>query len=146
MPDIDTSMLLRFLGIGFMLAWGAVRFGFWKGWYWRTRGGAYAYLPLGIIFVLYTYQDQAQAVLGTRYALYLALMILLAGTCVWWSAKPPAFVKPAWIRWIEAHPPKIRQAMVQAVEAGEDWESHVRSQAEVDAWAKALGKRGRKGR
>ncbi len=146
MPDIDTSALLRILGLGFMLAWAAVRLGYWKGWYWRTRGGAYAYLPLGVLFILYTYQGQARELPGAGHTLYLALMVLLAGVCVWWSARPPAFVKPAWIRWIELHPAKVRQAMAQAVEAGEAWEPHVRSQADVDAWAKSLRGRASKGR
>lgn len=141
MFDIDTDTLLRFIGVGFALAWLIVRFGYWKGWYWRTRGGVYAYLPLGVVFYLYTYQELAQEKLGPNFFIYYGVMILLTLICVWWSVRPPAIIQPTWIRWIEQHPQRIRKAMANEVQNGVDWEKHVLSKEAVDAWARKL-KRG----
>lgn len=126
------------LGIGFAGAWLFVRMGYWKRWYWRTRGGVYAYLPLGVVFFLYTYQDQAQASLGSSYFLFVVGIILLALVCVWWSLRPPKIVQPAWVRWVEAHPKRIREGMAREAELNEDWEKHVQSQEAVDAWARSI--------
>jgi hypothetical protein len=138
MFDFDTNLVLKFIGTGFAIAWVFVRLGYWKGWYWRTRGGVYAYLPLGIVFILYTYQNLAQEQLGSNYYLYFGGMILLALVCVWWSVKPPAIVQPTWIRWVEEHPRRVRTAMAAEVQAGEEWEEHVQSKESVDAWARRL--------
>jgi hypothetical protein len=115
-----------------------VRLGYWKGWYWRTRGGVYAYLPLGVVFFLYTYQVQAQARFGSYYFLFVGGILLLALVCVWWSLRPPRFVQPAWVRWVEAYPKRVRDAMAKDVEQDTDWEKHVHTKEAVDAWARSL--------
>lgn len=138
MPNINTQDLLRLLGIGFAAAWIFVRVGYWKSWYWRSRGGPYAYLPLGVVFFLYTFQGIAEERLGSSYFLYFGGMILLVLVCLWWSLRPPSFVQPAWVRWIEEHPKRVRDAMAKEVEKNEDWEAHVESKQAVEAWARAL--------
>lgn len=141
MFDINTDVLLRFIGVGFALAWVIVRLGYWKGWYWRTRGGVYAYLPLSVVFYLYTYRDLAQERLGANFFLYYGVIILLASICVWWSVKPPAIIQPAWIRWIEEYPPRIRKAMTNEAQEDVKWEQNVQSKEAVDAWARRLKKK-----
>lgn len=141
MFDIDTEVVLRFVGYGFMITWVVVRAGLWKGWYWRTRGGVYAYLPLGLVFVLYSYQEMIQAALGSDFIWFIVFMFLLGVLCIWLSLRPPDFVKPAWVRWIDEHPSRIRKAMAAAVEEGETWEEHVQSQQAVNRWAQSLARR-----
>jgi hypothetical protein len=138
MPELNTQDLLRVLGIGFIGAWVFVRAGYWKSWYWRFRGGPYAYLPLGVVFILYTYDEQAKASLGSSYFLYFGAIILLALVCLWWSLRPPAFVQPTWIRWIEQYPKRVREAMANDVKQNADWEKRVESKETVDAWARSL--------
>jgi hypothetical protein len=141
MFDIDTEVALRFIGFGFMVLWAIVRAGVWKGWYWRTRGGVYAYLPLGVIFVLYTYRDVIEERLGPKYTWFIVFMFLLGAVCFWWSLRPPAIIQPAWVRWVEKHPSRIRKAMADAVEDDEDWEEHVQSRGAVNRWAQSLARK-----
>jgi hypothetical protein len=141
MLDIDTEVLLRFVGYGFMVAWVVVRGGLWKGWYWRTRGGVYAYLPLGVVFVLYSYRETIQEALGSNFTWFIVLMFLLGALCIWLSLRPPDLVKPAWVRWIDEHPSRIRKAMAEAVEEGEAWEEHVQSRQAVNRWAQSLARK-----
>jgi hypothetical protein len=138
MFDFSMDDLIRLLGIAFALAWLFVRLGYWKGWYWRSRGGVYAYLAFGAMLYLYTYHDRAQEILGENALLYTIIMILLAATCVWWSLRPPPIIKPAWIRWVEAHPKRIRRAMAEEAEELDDWQEKVKSKEAVDKWARSL--------
>jgi hypothetical protein len=141
MPDIDTDVLLRFVGYGFMVAWVLVRAGLWKGWYWRSRGGVYAYLPLGVVFVLYSYRETIEAALGANFTWFIVFMFLLGALCIWLSLRPPDVVKPAWVRWIDEHPSRIRKAMAEAVEEDDAWEEHVQSRQAVNRWAQSLARK-----
>jgi hypothetical protein len=138
MFDFSTNDLIRLLGIAFALAWLFVRLGLWKGWYWRSRGGVYAYLAFGAMIYLYTYRDRAQEILSEYAPAYTIIMILLAVTCVWWSLRPPSIIKPTWIRWVEAHPKRIRRAMADETEKLDDWQEKVESKESVDEWARSL--------
>jgi hypothetical protein len=82
--------------------------------------------------------------LGRYYILYQGLMVLLIAVGLWWSLRPPELVKPTWVRWVEAYPKDVYQAMQKAAEDGEDWEPHVASREDLEAWIKTLrGKRAR---
>jgi len=102
-------------GGAFVIVGVIARFGFWKGWYWRSRGAAYGYVPLGLLFVVYSFSAQAREMLAGRYWLYEVLELALVVIGVWWSMRPPEFVKPAWVRRVETYPPSDREAMAQAV-------------------------------
>jgi len=139
MPEINQVLLLQVIG-GIFIALGlAARFGLYKKWYWAGRGGAYAYLPLGLLFILFTFHDRAEASFSTpQYYGFLAVFGILAVFCVWWTLRPPKFIQPNWIRWIEKHPRRVVQAMKDEVGAGEDWETIVASEAGIDNWARTL--------
>jgi hypothetical protein len=104
--NFDTQLLLQAFGFIFIGIGVVARLGMWKQWYWRSKTSVYGYIPLGLIFLLVSYHDLAQERLGLNFWIYqagYAVPILLA---VWWVARTPAFVKPNWVRWIEAYPPK----------------------------------------
>ena len=128
----------------FVIAGVIARLGLWKGWYWRSRGAAYGYMPLGLLFVAYSLSTQAREMLGGSYLLFELFMLALVAVGVWWSMRPPEFVKPAWVRRVEAYPPADREAMAQAVDDGADWESQVVSEEALEAWVVSL--RPKKGR
>jgi hypothetical protein len=138
MFDIDTNIIIQIIGAAFFALGLAARFGLWKKWYWSVRSGPYAYMPLGVLFFLYTYADPAVEVLGPNSFLYYVVFGLMAVLCVWWSLRPPLFMKPTWIRWIEKHPRRVIKAMEREVEDGEDWEALIESEESVDKWAKTL--------
>ena len=69
------------------------------------------------------------------------MLLLLCG--LWWSVRPPAFVKPSWILWVETYPKKVYDAMADEAKDGEAWESKVVSPEAVEAWAKELSSKKR---
>jgi hypothetical protein len=125
-------------GVVFTAIGVAARLGQWKTWYWRTRGSVYGYVPLGLLFILYAFNEQALQRVGRYYVLYQGLMVLLIGIGLWWSLRPPEFVKPTWVRWVEAYPQSVHQAMQNAVEDGQEWEPLVASREDLEAWVKRL--------
>ena len=132
-PNLITGVLgLVFIAIGLM-----IKLGLWKKYFWRTRGGMYGYMPLGMLFILYSYQEEAQ-LLGSRYWMYLAAFGILIAIAVWWSVRPPAFLKPEWVLWVEAHPRHVIDRMRKDAENDPDWVRHTTSQETIDQWAKEL--------
>jgi len=79
-----------------------------------------------------------KARLGASFWMFQSLFGVLILLGVWWSLRPPAFIKPAWVRWVETHPKDVRQAMERAATDDPTWEQHVTSQEAVEAWARAL--------
>jgi hypothetical protein len=145
MFNFDQTQVIRLLGFGFIAAGLVARFGTWKKWFWKMRRGVYGYVPLGLLFILFTYNTQAEERLGSYYFLYLAAFVILGICVIWFSQRPPAVLKPPWVKWLEAHPPRILKLMEQQVEDGEEWEPHVANQEAVNAWARSLkGKQPRK--
>jgi hypothetical protein len=139
--NFDTQLLLQAFGIIFIGLGVVVRLGTWKKWYWRSKTTIYSYIPIGLIFLLVSVQDLAKEQLGTNYWIYQACYAIPVALAIWWVARTPAFIKPAWVRWIEAYPPKIYQAMQEDALADAEWERHVTSQKEVEIWAKSLERR-----
>jgi len=144
MFGINSQFLMWMFGAAFMAAGVAARLGLWKNWYWTTRGAVYGYVPLGLLFVVYSFDSSAKERLGSNFFLYQGAVALLVVLGVWWSLRPPGFVKPTWVHWLEEYPEAVRDAMAHAVKEREEWESHVTSRQAVDAWAKTLGKKRRR--
>ncbi len=136
--NFDTQPLLQAFGLIFIALGVVIRLGMWKKWYWRGKGTAYSYIPIGVIFLLYSFNDPAGAQLGPAYWIYLAVYAIPIALGVWWVLRPPAFVKPDWVRWIEAYPEKTCQAMQKDALGDPEWERHVTSPKSVEAWAKSL--------
>ncbi len=142
MFPIDPRLLLQAFGLIFVGLGAAARLGLWKQWYWKSRGTVFGYIPLGALFLVYSFNSLAVDRLGSRYFLFQALIGLLIVLGLWWSLRPPALVKPVWVRWLERHPKNVIQAMARAAEEDKDWEQHVVSQEAIDRWAKTVQMRG----
>ena len=141
MSETTVRLVMQVMGMLFLAGGVAARLSLWKGWYWRSRATPYGYAPLGLLFVYYSFQ---QVVVREYPAHYLAYQIgagLLIAVGVWWMIRPPGWVKPAWVRWVERHRKPIYTAMVEAIRGGEVWGPHTDSQKAVDAWARVLEKK-----
>jgi hypothetical protein len=138
--NIDTPHLLQVLGIIFIGIGIVARLGIWKKWYWRSRGMVYSYIPVGVLFLLYGFNDLARERLGTFFWIYqvgYAIPVIIA---IWWMIRLPSFVKPDWVRWVEAYPEQTFQAMQTAAQGDPKWERHVASEKKVAEWVKTLEK------
>lgn len=144
MLGINQQLLMWMFGAAFAAAGAAARLGRWKKWYWTSRGAVYGYVPLGLLFFVYAFNADAEELLGPHVWLYHAVVVLLIAVGVWWSLRPPAFVKPAWVLWVEEYPQAVQEAMADAAKEDEAWESHVASQEAVSAWAQTLRKKQRR--
>ena len=134
---MDTTIYIRILGVLFIVVGIVVRLGIWKSWYWRSRGGAYGYIPLGMVFILYTYIPEMQAIGGTLYYGYIAIFLLSIALTVYFSLRPPAWIKPTWVLWVEKHPKSVVKAMKNAaIDDDLDWKGQVDSEESVDKLAK----------
>jgi hypothetical protein len=138
MPKLDPSLLLQAFGITFLGIGMAVRLGVWKKWYWKSRGTVYGYIPLGLVFLLYSFESLARQRLGTSYWLYQVAFGVIIAVGVWWTLRTPPFIKPAWVRWVEGHSPSVLKAMEADAQSDPNWEKHVVSEQAVEAWIRSL--------
>jgi hypothetical protein len=136
--NFDAQLITLIVGLIFVGLGIAVRLGTWKGWYWRTRGGVYGYIPMGIMFMVYAYQEAL--FMDMNVFIPIILYSLLGILVVFLSLRPPRWVKPAWILWLEELPKASLKAIHKAVNDGDEWQSHVSSQRDVQDWAKSLKK------
>lgn len=130
-------IILVFGGL-FLVVGLAIRFGLWKSWYWRNVRMVHGYIPLGLLLILYAFTEMARDKLGSSFVFFQAATILIFLVGIWWSLRPPHFMIPEWVRWVEAHPKKVVAAMIKAVRDGQDWKPKVASKEAVNAWARAI--------
>jgi len=136
--NFDPTLLLQAFGFIFLSLGVAARLGLWKKWYWRTKGAVYGYIPLGLLFLVYSFNDLAKERLGPYLWVYQVSIGILIILGVWLSFRPPEFVKPAWVRWVEAQPTQVLKAMEQDALDDPNWERHIISPEAVDLWANSL--------
>jgi hypothetical protein len=136
--NFDTTLLLQAFGLIFIALGVMIRMGNWKNWYWGARRSGYSYLPIGVIFLMYSFNDQVSARLGSLAWIYLACYAIPVAVGVWWVVRTPTFLKPQWVRWVETYPESTFQAMRQAALADPRWERNVASPEAIRAWVKAL--------
>lgn len=98
----------------------------------------YGYIPLGLLFTYWSFKPVILPKIGSNLFAYQIPTVIVLIISLWFSKKPPEFVKPTWIRWIELHPKRVVEAMTEAVKSGEDWTDRVKSKQAVDAWARKL--------
>jgi hypothetical protein len=138
MPNFNSQLLTQAFGLVFVGLGVVARLGIWKKWYWQSRGGAYAYIPLGCLFLLYSFYTPIKNYLGAYDWLFPVLFAFILGIGVWLSVRPPSFVKPVWVRWVEKHPRYIIEAMTVSAKKSNDWERFVISEESVDTWARSF--------
>ena len=135
-PQIQWVVLI--FGVLFLAAGLAIRFGYWKSWFWRNVRMLHGYIPLGILLIFYAFTDVARSKLGSNFVYFQALTILIFVVGIWWSLRPPRFIIPKWVTWVEAHPKKVVYGMIMAVKDGQDWKSKVHSKESLDKWARSI--------
>jgi hypothetical protein len=138
MPGLDADLLLSALGLGFIAYGLYVHFGSWKDWYWKTRGGMYGYIPLGLM-LLFEANYKRLIPNAPRY-ISIVVLVLLALVVLYLTIKQPNWIKPNWVRWLENQPKRIRQAMQEDAQLDKDWARHVTDPEAVALWAKELSK------
>jgi hypothetical protein len=138
MGSFNMQLLVQAFGLVFIGLGVAARLGFWKSWYWQSRGTAYGYIPLGGLFIFYTFLDPLKKTLGSYAWLFPVIFALVLSVGVWWTIRPPLIVKPTWVRWVEKHPTYIIDAMKSAANKDKEWGRYVASEEAVDTWARSL--------
>ncbi len=133
MFGIKQQYFILAFGVCFFALGLAARFGLWKKWYWSSLSTIYGYTLLGMVFIIYSYNELAVSRLGSYYIIYQGLILFLVIIGIWWSVNPPNFIKPAWVRWVERYPETIYDAIVNAVKADENWKSHMKSFETLDS-------------
>jgi len=138
MPRLDADLILTILGIGLMIFGLYVHFGTWKDWYWKTRGGIYGYVPLGLMLVVES--NYIRVIPDAPRYVSLTILGLLAALAIYLKVKTPEWAKPDWVRWLESQPTHVRQAMQKDALSDKNWARHTTSLAAVELWAKELKK------
>ena len=138
MTESQVQLLMQGFGILFLALGLAARLSIWRGWFWKQQSMVYGYIPLGLLFVIFSFSDQVKAELGSNYIAFQVLAGLILVMSVWLSARPPDFMKPPWVRWVEKHSKRVVEVMIQEVKDGEDWRGKIESEETVDAWARAI--------
>ncbi len=138
---IDVNYAIPLLGIIFLFAGVIIRLGNLKQVYWRSSRSMVGYIPLGIVFLVAGLYETASRQGGTVFYAYIALLVIVVGLTIYCAARPPDFMKPDWIRWIEKYPKSVQKAMAADVEDNSNWKENVASEAAVNAWAKQLSRK-----
>jgi hypothetical protein len=138
---LDINFVIPLMGVAFIFFGLYIRLGNLKQVYWKSRRSMFGYIPLGLIFLLAGYYDLASSQGPYIFYAYIALFVILGGHTVFLTARPPAFIKPDWIQWVEKHPINIQKAMQADVQENPDWKKNVTSETAVDAWAKQVGRK-----
>jgi hypothetical protein len=138
---LDLNFVVPLLGAAFVFIGIYIRMGNLKQVYWKSRKSIFGYIPLGLVFILAGYYEKASKLEPVFFYAYIALFAIVAGLTLFVAARPPDFIKPNWILWIEKHPNNIQKAMQAEVQENEDWKQKVISEVEVDAWAKQLARK-----
>ncbi len=135
---MNQLMLIQVLGIFFVLFGITIRLGYWKKMYFSSRGGIYGYVPMGLLFILYTYYEEVSAKSGNYLIYYYVVFGLLIVGILLLSLRKPRWMKPAWVIWVEKYPEKVIKAMADDVKNNPEWEKNTVSEEAVDYWAKSL--------
>jgi hypothetical protein len=139
MFDVSQQFLIYAFGLFFIVRGLSAHLGFWKSWYWRSqRSIVYGYAILGLLFIAAGNEDFLIKMLGGNENLLWIVYgaILLAAVGVGYFT--PSFLKPRWIRQIEAEHPYIYKAMAAAVKDGEMWENHIKDEETLKKWIRSL--------
>jgi len=138
---IDPNFVIPLMGAAFIFFGIYIRLGNLKQVYWKSRRSSTGYIPLGLVFLAAGLYDSASRQPAVIFYLYVALFLVLIGLTFYCTARPPEFLKPNWVHWIEKHPKTVQKAMAAEVGDGNEWKQNVISESAVDAWAKQLSRK-----
>lgn len=140
MFDLRGNLALQIFGAAFILAWAMGVFWNWRSWYWRSQRAIYSYLPMGLLFILASFQEQIMTSLSLNMWGMRVIYIVFIAIGVWWTVRPPAFLKPWWAKEIESYPPAVYSALKRDVSKDRDWPSHFKDRDALQKWIKKVGK------
>ncbi len=140
---IDTNYAVGLLGLIFIGVGVFIRLGNLKQVYWKSKRSMVivGYIPLGILFIIAGLYESASKQGSTVFYAYIAVLVIVVVLTLYIVTRPPNFLKPDWIRWIEKYPKAVQKAMAEDVEINDQWKQNVASEVAVDAWAKQLGRK-----
>lgn len=135
---MNESWIIRLLGIFFVMLGVTIRLGYLKKLYFASRGGIYGYIPMGLLFILYTFYEEV-SMNNPDYMIYyyVAFGLLLAFT-LYLSVAKPRFIKPNWTLWLEKFPATVIKAMTEEVKTNPEWEKNTVDEEAVNKWAKSV--------
>ncbi len=139
--NIDLNYAIPLLGILFIFAGILIRLGNLKQVYWKSSRSMVGYIPLGVLFLVAGLYDTASKQGAFVFYAYIALLVIVVALTIYLAARPPNFLKPEWIRWVEKYPKAVQKAMAADVAFDDQWKQNVASEAAVDAWAKQLSRK-----
>ena len=130
--------IIRMLGIFFVMLGVVIRMGYLRKLYFASRGGIYGYIPMGLVFILYTFYEPVKATRPELIYYYYAAFGILIAVAVYLSVAKPRFIKPAWTIWLNKYPEKVIKAMTDDIKNNPDWEKNTIDEEAVERWAKSL--------
>lgn len=133
--------IIRMLGIFFTLFGIAIRLGYFKKTYFGSRGGIYGYIPMGLLFLLYSYYENIASAHISYLNYYYVVFGFLIICILYLSIRKPRWIKPEWILWVEKYPKKVIQAMAEDVKNNPDWEMNTVDEKALNKWAKRLSRK-----
>ncbi|MCL4560725.1 MAG: hypothetical protein M1281_08940 [Chloroflexi bacterium] len=139
MGNTILNIIFQIAGIFFIASGLAGHIGLWKGWYWLSRHLIYGYIPFGVLLILASFDAQFHLLLPAAddwvpTAIYSVLFVLGVGATIW----PPQWLKPAWIREIEAQPRYVYRTMVHQINAGVKWRDKVNKPRGLETWMREI--------
>jgi hypothetical protein len=139
--NLNLNYLISIMGGIFVLLGIFIRLGHMKQVYWKSPRSMVGYIPLGFVFALAGFYEPASKAAPTMFYAYLGLFAIVVGLTLYFAIRPPKFIKPAWVLWVEKHPHAVQKAMAADTENNENWKQNVTSEAAVNSWAKQLGRK-----
>ena len=135
-------MIIRMLGLFFTLFGIAIRLGYFKKMYFGSRGGIYGYIPMGLLFILYTYYESVAAVHSESVTYFYIAFGFLIVCVLYLSIRKPRWIKPKWTLWVEKYPKKVIDAMAEDVKNNPDeWEKNTIDEESIKKWAKRVSRK-----
>lgn len=135
---MDNNWIIRGLGLFFVLLAIAIRSGHFKRIYWRSKGGIYGYLPMGLLFLWYSYFDLITALFKQMVFIYYAVFGILILLTLLLALRTPQWAKPEWIKWVEKYPAHIRKKMAEVAKDDPEWEAHAKDEDSFKKWVRTL--------
>lgn len=132
------SILMLIFGGFFLITGMVVRLGLWKDWYWKKFRLVYGYIPMGLLFIFWYFKPLITQRVFSEFFVYQLPSAILLIISTWLSARPPRFIKPKWVAWVESHSNRVVDGMLAEVNSGADWVSKVKTRQTVDAWARTI--------
>ena len=130
--------LLIVLGFVFLALGMGASLGIYKIWFWHRQNLVYAFIPIGILFFIAEFETEIIEYFGSRvyFVVFSAFLLLIS---FYLFRFHPNFIKPKWIRKIEAQPEKIQEKMrKEVISSTADWKNLTKNEKSIDEWIRKI--------